>query len=152
MALSVVHWELDRTGIAWHHRDLADTACQTAFSPDSQVVIFNLMNSGYSGCGLELVAYEVVSGQRLWCARHEAENTGPFLLSPDGTTLLIPVQGGDLLVYRLADGTLVQRLPTDLGESVQALAFDHDGTTLWLATEETVAQFQPHSSSCGSRP
>lgn len=143
MALSVVHWELDRTGIEWPYRDLADAACQAAFSPDSRIVVFSPMNSGYSKCGLELVAYEVNSGKRLWCARQEEANAGPFIVAPDGRTLLVPMQGGDLLVYRVGDGALVQRLPTGLGEPVQALAFDHDGKTLWLATEETIVQYQP---------
>jgi hypothetical protein len=59
--------------------------------------------------------------------------------------LLVPVQSGDLLVYRVEDGALVQWLPTNLGEPVQALAFDHDGRTLWLATEERMIQYQPQS-------
>ncbi len=140
VALNVVHWELDRTGIEWRYRDLAHTACQTAFSPDSRLVVFNPMNTGYSGFGLELVAYEVVSGKRLWWARREEENVGPFVVAPDGRALLVPVQGGDLLVYRLEDGTLVQRLSPGLSKPIQALAFDHNGKTLWLATEETLVQ------------
>jgi WD40 repeat protein len=143
MALSVVHWELDRTGLEWRYRDLADTHCQAAFSPDSRIVIFNPMNSGYSGFGLELVAYEVVSGKRLWCARRKEENQGPFIFAPDGSVLLVPMQGGEVLVYRVEDGTLMQHLPLNLDEPVQALAFDHDGTTLWLATEESLVQYQP---------
>lgn len=145
MALSLVHWELDRADIEWPYRDLADTACQAAFSPDSRMVIFNPMNIGYSGFGLELVAYEVVSGRRLWCARRKEENAGPFILTPDGGVLFVPVQGGDVLVYRSEDGTLLQQLSTHLDEPVQALAFDHDGTTLWLATEGRLVQYQSPS-------
>jgi WD40 repeat protein len=142
-ALSVVHWELDRTGIEWPYRDLADTACHAAFSRDSRLVIFNPMRGGYHSFVLELVAYEVTSGKRLWCTRREEENTGPFIFSPDGSVLLVPVQGGDLLVYRAEDGALVQRLPTGLSVPIQALAFEHDGRTLWLAIEEGLVQYQP---------
>ena len=143
MGISVVHWELDRTGLEWSDRDLADTECQAAFSPNSRVVVFNPMHTGHSGFSLELVAYEVVSGKRLWYARRNEENQGPFMFSPDGSALLVPMQGGEVLVYRVEDGALLQHLPTHLNESVQALAFDHDGTTLWLATEEQLVQYQP---------
>jgi hypothetical protein len=30
-------------------------------------------------------------------------------------------------------------------EPIQALAFDHDGRTLWLATEEMLVAYQPSS-------
>jgi hypothetical protein len=142
MALSVVHWELDRTGIAWSYRDLADSTCQIVFSPDSRMVIFSPMNSSSSGCGLELVAYAVPSGKRLWWTRQQAENSGAFLFSPDGQGVLVPMQSGDLHVYRSEDGTLLQQLSTHLDEPVQALAFDHDGTTLWLATKGQLVQYQ----------
>jgi hypothetical protein len=132
VALSVVHWELDRTGLEWPYRDLADTACQAAFSPDSRMVIFNLMNSG-SGFGLELVAYEVISGKRLWWVRRKEENVGPFIIAPEGNVLL---------VYRLEDGTLAQSLHPGLNESIQALVYDHDGS-LWLATEDALVQYRP---------
>jgi hypothetical protein len=52
------------------------------------------------------------------------------------------MQDGSILVYSAEDGALMQRLATGLGEPVQALAFDHDGKTLWLATEEKLVQFQ----------
>lgn len=142
MALSVVHWELDRTGLEWPVRDLADTACQVAFSPDSRMVLFNPMNSCRSGFGLELVAYEVVSGQRLWYAHHQEESGGSFLVAPDSETLLVPMRGDMLLRYRLEDGVLLEQLPSGLSEPVQALAFDHEGK-LWLATEERLVQYQP---------
>jgi WD40 repeat protein len=140
MALTLVHEKLDRTGIAWRDRDLADTECVTAFSPDSRVVVFGL-NSSYSECGVELVAYEVVSGRRLWCARSEEERTGRWIFTPDGRALLLPVQGSELLVYDGESGTLSQRLRSGLDEPIQALAFDHDGRTLWLATEERLVQY-----------
>ena len=143
MALSLVHWELDRTGLEWSDRDLADTDCQSAFSPDSRVIVFNPMNPHGNDIGLELVAYEVVSGKRLWCARRSEESQGPFIFAPDGSVLLVPMQGGEVLVYRVEDGALLQHLPTHLNEPVQALAFDHDGTTLWLATKEQLVQYQP---------
>jgi WD40 repeat protein len=143
MALTLVHESLDLEDIDWPDGEtLADTTCRGAFSPDSQIVVFSLYAT-YSGCGPELVAFEVPSGKRLWRARSEGENPGPVVFSPDGSVLLVPGQDGDLLMYRVEDGTLVQRLPTNLGEPVQALAFDHDGKTLWLATEEQLVQYQP---------
>jgi WD40 repeat protein len=143
VALTLVHENLDRTNIAWN-RDLADTACVTAFSPDSRSVVFSL-NSSYSRCGLELVAYEVPSGRRLWCARSEQEGSGACAFSPDGRLLLIPVQEGELLLYSAQDGTLLQRLSSGGDEPVQALAFDHDGTTLWLAGEKALWRYQTQS-------
>src|SRR5215472_6684543 len=144
MALTLVHEDLDRTGIAWRDRDLADTACVTAFSPDSRVVVFAL-TSWHSQCGVELVAYEVPSGRRLWCARSEEESTGPWVFTPDGSALLVPVEGSDLLLYSAHDGTLLQRLPAGCDEPVQALAFDHHGTTLWLAGETALWHYQTQS-------
>ena len=47
-----------------------------------------------------------------------------------------------MLVYHAEDGALIQRLPTGFNEPVQALAFDHDGKTLWLATEDQLVQYQ----------
>jgi WD40 repeat protein len=143
MALTLVHEHLDRTGIAWRDRDLA-AACVTAFSPDSRTVVFSL-NSSYSECGLELVAYEVLSGRRLWCARSEQEGTGACAFTPDGRLLLVPVQGSELLVYSTQDGTFLQRLPSGGDEPVQALAFDHDGRTLWLAGETALWHYQTQS-------
>jgi len=143
MALTLVHEDLDRMGIAWRDRDLA-AACVTAFSPDSRTVVFSL-NSSYSECGLEFVAYEVLSGRRLWCAQSRQIGTGACAFTPDGRLLLVPVQGGELLVYSAQDGNLLQRLPSGGDEPVQALAFDHDGTTLWLATEAALWHYQTQS-------
>ena len=143
-ALTLVHEDLDRTGIAWRDRDLADTACVTAFSPDSRSVVFSL-NSSYSECGLELVAYEVLSGRRLWCAQSRQIGTGACAFTPDGRLLLVPVQGSDLLLYSAQDGMLLQRLQSGCDEPVQALAFDRHGTTLWLAGEKTLWQYQTQS-------
>ncbi|HEX6780209.1 MAG TPA: WD40 repeat domain-containing protein [Ktedonobacterales bacterium] len=136
MALTPVHRNLD-SGVPWHQME--DIRGAAAFSPDSRLVIF----SYYVWHGFELLAYEVASGTRLWCARSDEENTGQFILSPDGSVLLVPVEGGDLLVYRVENGELMQRLPSGLNEPIQALAFDHDGRTLWLATEEALVQYQP---------
>ncbi|HEY4383309.1 MAG TPA: WD40 repeat domain-containing protein [Ktedonobacteraceae bacterium] len=143
VALTLVHEDLDRTNIAWN-RDLADTACATTFSPDSRIVIFSL-NSSYSQCGIELVAYEVLSGRRLWYARSEQEGSGACAFTPDGLLLLVPVQGSELLVYSAQYGTLLQRLQAGCDEPVQALAFDHHGTTLWLAGETALWQYQAQS-------
>jgi WD40 repeat protein len=141
--LRVLHWALDRTGIAWPTRDLADTLGTTVFSPDGRMVIFSL-SSSYSGCGLELVAYDVASGQRLWCARSEGEGTGACIFTPDGHALLVPVRHGDLLMYSAQSGALLQVLPSGLDKPIQALAFGHDGATLWLFTEETLVRSHLH--------
>lgn len=143
VALTLVHQNLDRTNIAWNW-DLADTACVTAFSPDSRTVVFSL-NSSYSQCGSELVAYEVLSGRRLWCARSEQISSGACAFTPNGRLLLVPVQGNELLLYSAQDGTLLQRLQPGGDEPVQALAFDHNSTTLWLAGEKAPWQYQTQS-------
>ncbi len=143
VALTLTHENLDRATIAWD-RDLAHTACVTAFSPDSRIVVFSL-NSSNSQCGLELVAYEVLSGRRLWCARSEQEGSGACAFTPNGDFLLVPVQENELLLYSAQDGTLLQRLQSGGDEPVQALAFDHDGTTLWLAGEKALWQYQTQS-------
>src|SRR5579883_235483 len=141
MALTLIHEDLDRTGIVWPDRDLADTACMTIFCPDSRLVVFQLISS-YSHCQLELVAYEVMSGKRLWCIRSES-STGGAIFSPDGSFLLIPEQEGTLGIYRVEDGLLLQRCPTGLSEPIQALSFDPDGKTLWLATAASLVQYVP---------
>ena len=69
--------------------------------------------------------------------------TGEPLFHPDGNVLLLPERSGDLLVFDREKGALVQRLATDLGGPIQALAYDHDGKTLWLATEDQLVQYQP---------
>ncbi|GHO89161.1 WD40 repeat domain-containing protein [Dictyobacter formicarum] len=140
VALTLVHEDLDRTQIAWTYRDLADTECLTVFSPDSRTVVFSLRHS-YSQCGMELVAYDVPSGRRRWCTRSEEEHWGRGAFAPDGRSLIVPMQSNELFVYRVEDGALLQRLPLALDEPVQALAFDHDGRTLWLATEEALVQY-----------
>ncbi len=142
MILTPFHQELDRAGIKWQERDLADTTCTTAFSPDGHIVVFSPSNSGYSKCGVEMVAYEVISGKRLWCVRNEMESSGPWIFTPDGHALIVPLQNGDLLVYQVEDGALIQQLPSGLSEPVQALGFAHDGTTLWLATEKELVQYR----------
>ena len=63
-------------------------------------------------------------------------------MTPDGHALLVPVKGSDLLVYCVEDGVFMQRLSTTLGKPIHALAFDHDGRTLWLATEDTLVHYQ----------
>ena len=138
MALTLVHSSLD-AGAPWY--EMEDIRGTAAFSPDSRLVMF----SYHVWQGFEVLVYDVVAGKRLWLTSSEIEKTGPVVFSPDGRVLLIPVQGGDLLSYRVQDGVLVQRLPTGLSEPIQALVYDHDGTTLWLATEETLIHYQPRS-------
>jgi WD40 repeat protein len=142
MALTLLYADWDWLGVEWPNQYLADAPGWVAFSPDSRIMLFSLHSTIGVG-GYELVAFEVPSAKLLWCARHAEASSGPFIFSPDGSILLVPVQGGDLLAHRAEDGTLVQRLPTGLSEPVQALAFDHNGKTLWLATEEELVQYQP---------
>lgn len=144
MALTLIHESLNREDVEWPNgENLADSAGLAAFSLDSRMVIFSL-NSSRSWGDSELVAYEVPSGRQLWCVHYEGESSGPFVFSPDNNILLVPVQGGDLLVYRVEDGEFIRRLSSGLSEPVQALAFDHDGSTLWLATDEALVRYQPH--------
>ena len=112
-----------------------------AFSPDSRIVVFSL-TSAYSSSRLDFTAYEVTSGKRLWCIRSESDCSGCFAFTPNSRALIIPEQDNKLFVYRVDDGALVYRVPSGLNESIKALAFDHDGTTLWRATEGTVVQYQ----------
>lgn len=142
MALTLLYVDWDRLGIAWPNRYLADAPGCVAFSPDSRILLFSLHSTiGVGGCAL--VAFEVPSGKLLWGTHAEMESSGQPIFSPDGSILLVPVEGGDLLVYRVEDGSLVQRLSTGLTEPIQALTFDHNGRTLWLATEENLVQYQP---------
>jgi WD40 repeat protein len=131
---------------SWSYPDLGDPAGSVKFSPDSRMVIFglNVTATFYSimSCFV-LEAYDVASGKQLWSTHNPKEATGQAIFSPDGSMLLIPELGGDLLAYHAEDGALVQRLPTGLNEPIQALAFDHDGKTLWLATDEGLRQYQP---------
>ncbi|GLV59860.1 hypothetical protein KDH_66840 [Dictyobacter sp. S3.2.2.5] len=144
MGLTLMHEDLDRTNITWTDRDLADTACLTTFSSDSRTVVFAL-TSAYSKCGMELVAYDVPSGRRRWCTRSEEEHWGRGVFAPDGRSLIVPMEENQLFVYRVEDGTLIQRLPIALDEAVQALAFDHDGRTLWLASEGELVQYSGYT-------
>lgn len=141
-ALTLLYVDWNRVGIEWPNRYLAEAPGFVAFSPDSRVVLFSL-HSAYHGGEYALVAFEVPSCELLWSVYNIVESFGQAIFSPDGSVLFVPVQGGDLLVYRVEDGALMQRLPTGLSKPVGALAFDHDGKTLWLATEEGLVQYQP---------
>jgi WD40 repeat protein len=138
-ALHPDHWELDRTGVAWPTYDLADTGGTTVFSPDSRLVVFRLI-SYYNHPFIEFLAYEVASGKPRWCIRRESEDgLGEcFTFTPDGRHLLICGRNNDLSVYSADDGTLQSRFPPGCHEPIEALAFDYDGRTLWLATEEAL--------------
>jgi hypothetical protein len=124
---------------------LYGAAASVIFSPDSHIVIFtlNALPTPYESAScFQWEAYEVASGKRLWHTRNAAAATSQAIFSPDSKIILVPELGGDLLVYRVEDGTLIQRLPAGLSEPIQALTFDHNGKTLWLATEETLIQYQ----------
>lgn len=144
MALTLLYVDWERMGVDWPNPSLADAPGFVTFSPDSHIVLLSLHSSlGVGECAL--VAYEVPSGKLLWGIHHEKGSLGQPIFSPDSRIVLLPELGGDLLVYDAEDGRLSQRLPTGLSKPIQALAFDHDGATLWLATEETLVQYQPHN-------
>jgi len=82
------------------------------------------------------------SGKRLWAVQSDDDLSPRFVFTPDGHYLIAPTWSGDLLVYRTDTGKLEHRLPSGLG-AVRALAFGHDETTLWLATEDCLTPYQP---------
>ena len=120
---------------------LATQRVQTGFSPDSSIVVFSV-RSAYSPGKLDVSAYEVASGTRLWAVQGDDDLSSRFVFTPDGRYLIAPTWSGDLLVYQTDTGKLEHRLPSGLGP-VKAAAFDHDGTTLWLATEDLLTPYQP---------
>jgi WD40 repeat protein len=142
-ALNLEHWELDRTGIAWPKYDLADTIGTTVFSPDSHLVVFRLISSYNTPC-IDFVAYEVPSGKQRWCIQREStDGSGEyFTFTPDGQHVLICGQDNNLSMYRASDGMLQYYFPSGLHEPIRALAFDHDSTTLWLASGETLVAYE----------
>ncbi len=140
-ALTLLYEEWDRRGFEWPNEYLAHAPGYVAFSPDSHMLLFSLHSTIGVG-GFALAAFEVPSCELLWSTRHEAQSAGQPIFSPGSSTVLVPMQDGSILAYNAEDGALIQRLATSLNEPVQALAFDHDGKTLWLATEEKLVQFQ----------
>ncbi|HEU5377213.1 MAG TPA: WD40 repeat domain-containing protein [Ktedonobacteraceae bacterium] len=142
-ALSLNHWELDRTGVAWPKYDLADTIGTTVFSPNGHLVVFRLL-SFYNTPFIDFVAYEVPSGKQRWRIRRESDDgLGEcFTFTPDGQYLLICGRDNTLSMYRASNGTRQSRYPSGVREPIQALAFDYDGTTLWLASGETVLPYR----------
>ncbi len=141
VVLTDMYGALDRTDIQGPHCDIGDAEGTVAFTPDGRIVIFSV-RSVYSRDNLDLSAYEVASGRRLWAAQGDDDLSSRLVLTPDGQRLIAPTWRGDLLVYRTENGILEYRLPTGLSAPVQALAFDHDGRTLWLATEDQLIPFQ----------
>ena len=141
-ALNPEYWQIDRTGVAWPACDLADTIGETAFSPNSRLVVFRLI-SAYNHPFIEFLAYEVASGKQRWCIRREARNGEEecFTFTPDGRYLLICGQDNELTLYRTDDGMLHARVPSACLEPIEALAFDYDGKTLWLATEDSLLPY-----------
>lgn len=152
-ALTAIHWELEQPKI---HPN-SEWVCLSAFSLDSRIVIFSIpisTNDVDSGKNCFLTAYEVTTGKRLWGTYKEGYGLEPFVLTPDGK-MLICSNGGrqpfveanrhktsDLLVYHIDDGAFVQRRPSGLSEPIEALALDHDNTTLWLATQNALVPYQ----------
>lgn len=141
-ALTDVYGPLDRVGVPWPDRDLADTVGQAIFTYDSRMVIFSL-RSAYCPGGYELVAYEVATGRRLWCAHGPDYLSGQFVLTPDGHHILAPAWDGNLHMFDIETGEPMQKLFLGLTEPVRALAFDQDGKTLWMATEHALQPYQP---------
>ncbi len=141
MALTDMYGPLDRTGVAESISDIGDAEGTAGFTPDSGIVVFSA-RSAYSPGNLDLSASEVATGRRLWAVQGDDDLSSRFVSTPDGHYLIAPTWSGDLLVYQAHTGKLEQRLPSGLGP-VKAVAFDHDGTTLWLATEDLLAPYQP---------
>ena len=140
-ALTDMYGPLDRTGVEVSLNDIGDAEGATGFSPDSSIVVFSV-RSAYSPGKLDVSAYEVASGKRLWAVQGDDDLSSRFVFTPDGRYLIAPTWSGDLLVYQTDTGKLEHRLPSGLGP-VRAAAFDHDGTTLWLATEDLLTPYQP---------
>jgi hypothetical protein len=120
-------------------RPAVQTAILPFFSQRRRILLFSLHSSIEVG-GCALVAFEMPSAKLLWSAQHEAQSSGRPIFSPGSSNVLVPMQDGSILAYNVEDGVLAQRLPSGLNEPIQALAFDHDGRTLWLATEEALVQ------------
>jgi WD40 repeat protein len=144
MALTLLPLEWERIGGDWPARTLPEAPGLVAFSPDSRVLLGSV-HAPFDVGGYVLAAFEVASGALLWEVHQEGEMAGQPLFSPDGRMLLLPERSGDLVVFDSKEGAVLRRLPINLGEPVQALAFDHDGSTLWLATEERLVAYQPPS-------
>jgi WD40 repeat protein len=141
-ALVYAHRMLDRSDIEWPDGDLADTAGNAVFSPDGSLVVFCVM-SAFCDSPYELSAYDVTSGKPLWRTYGSEECTAPPVFTPAGDSFVMAVQGGELLVYRTEDGTLLKRVASGILEPIESLAFDRDGTRLWLATEDTLTLYRP---------
>ncbi|MBO0779227.1 MAG: hypothetical protein J2P37_10410, partial [Ktedonobacteraceae bacterium] len=155
MALSMLHWNLDVP----QYYNGCDGVGLAVFSPDSHKVVFCLPVDRTT---CMLTAYEVISGRRLWCTYKEGGSLSPFVFTPDGKALICSnvssywdggelkkwrfpefvSSGSELLVYRISDGEMVQRLPSGRSSPIDTLAFDHDGTTLWLLTDEKLVSYQ----------
>ncbi len=140
-ALTFLPVEWTKIGGNWPYRYLPEAPGLVAFSPDSRLLLGSLHAPLDMG-GYALATFEVPSGRLLWEVQEEGIMAGDPIFSPDGRTILIPELRGDLAVFRVEDGALLQRLSTNLGEPVQTLAFDHD-RTLWLATADRLVQYQP---------
>jgi len=137
-ALAEVHWDLHSTDD--FPVNFGETVGTAAFSPDSRIVVFSFT---YDGITSPLVAYEVMSGERLWRVDRQGNSLEHFVITPDGRSVIFSNGSRDLFVYSMHDGRLMQQLPSGLDEPIRAMAFEHDGKTLWLATRNTLVQYQP---------
>lgn len=108
-----------------------------AFSPDSRMVVFSLTNISH----YFVVAYEVLSGKQLWLINQETDYPSPFIFVAGGKALLLTNTKGEILVYRCSDGSLLSRVSSGLSAPIEALALDHDRTSLWLATQKTLIRY-----------
>lgn len=136
--LAVVHWDLYNADC--FPVNFGETVGTAAFSPDSRVVVFSFT---YDGITSPLVAYEVVSGERLWRVDRRGNSLERFVITPDGKAINFSNRSSDLFVCSMDDGRVMQQLPSGVDEPIKAMAFDHDGKTLWLATRNTLVQCQP---------
>jgi hypothetical protein len=83
----------------------------------------------------------VTSGRQVWLTYQEKCYLSPFIFAPGGNVLLVANESGEVLVYRCDDGTMLYRVSTGPREPIEALAFDHDATSLWLATETMLVRY-----------
>lgn len=137
VALSRLHSDLSSKLSSDIIRSFGDLAGDVAFSPDSRMVVFCL---AIPDPKKPMIAYEVPSGRLLWVTHLEHRLT-PFVFAPDGNILVVGNENGELLLYGCDDGNLRRRMSTGLGKPIYALAFDHDGTSMWLVSDNRLVLY-----------
>src|SRR5581483_9582746 len=106
VTLSTLHRDLDQ-GDSPIPDDLTG---YVAFSPDSRIVVFSLALEKYA----LLMAYEVISGKRLWLAYQETSYLYPFVFAPGGKTFIAIDESNKLRLYCCEDGSILYQVSTGL--------------------------------------